>query len=202
MGNLAIRNVYGEGPPNPFDNCAVEFITGLHMVSVNRGSIAFDHFGHQEANRYFSTPRLGFFRMACEDVIYNGQYKIPMDTITAVNVYAVNRDRKVYSRPEEFAPERWMSEHRDKWLPSEAKDEVKLGVPHLTFGCGRRVWVNQSSCQSAALCRPCMPDIHLSFRACTPRSNCERRYVPGIPLKCGSRMQPCRSPTGRCVRSV
>jgi hypothetical protein len=55
-----------------------------------------------------------------------------------MNCYACNRDPAVYDQPEMFIPERWMNGHRGR-TDSTAVEAEKIGVPHLTYGAGRRV---------------------------------------------------------------
>lgn len=55
-----------------------------------------------------------------------------------MNLMAGNRDPVAFDHPEEFIPERWLSGRKGRTdLPGEGGE--KLGVSHLTYGCGRRV---------------------------------------------------------------
>lgn len=55
-----------------------------------------------------------------------------------MNLFAANRDPTAFDRPDEFLPERWMDGRKGRTdLQGEGGD--KLGVPHLTYGAGRRV---------------------------------------------------------------
>lgn len=47
-------------------------------------------------------------------------------------------DPNVYDKPHIFIPERWMNGHRGRTDTATVEVE-KIGVPHLTFGAGRRV---------------------------------------------------------------
>ena len=58
--------------------------------------------------------------------------------LVIMNLFAGNRDPAAFDRPDEFLPERWLDGHKGRTdLLDEAGD--KLGVPHLTYGAGRRV---------------------------------------------------------------
>lgn len=51
---------------------------------------------------------------------------------------AANRDPIAFDRPDEFLPERWLHGRKGRTdLPGPGGE--KLGVTHLTYGCGRRV---------------------------------------------------------------
>ena len=55
-----------------------------------------------------------------------------------MNLFAGNRDPTAFDRPDEFPPERWLDGRKGRTdLFGEGGD--KLGVPHLTYGAGRRV---------------------------------------------------------------
>jgi phenylacetate 2-hydroxylase len=55
-----------------------------------------------------------------------------------MNLHAGNCDPNSFDRPDEFLPERWLDGRKGRTdLPGEGGD--KLGVPHLTYGAGRRV---------------------------------------------------------------
>lgn len=55
-----------------------------------------------------------------------------------MNLFAGNRDPAAFDRPNEFLPERWLDGRKGR---TDLLDEggEKLGVPHLTYGAGRRV---------------------------------------------------------------
>ena len=58
--------------------------------------------------------------------------------LVIMNLFAGNRDPTAFDRPDEFLPERWVDGRKGRTdLPGEGGD--KLGVPHLTYGAGRRV---------------------------------------------------------------
>lgn len=51
---------------------------------------------------------------------------------------AGNRDPAAFNRPDEYLPERWLFGHKGR-TDTVAEGGDKLGVTHLTYGCGRRV---------------------------------------------------------------
>lgn len=58
--------------------------------------------------------------------------------LVIMNLFAGNRDPTAFDRPDEFLPERWLDGRKGRTdLFGEGGD--KLGVPHLTYGAGRRV---------------------------------------------------------------
>lgn len=58
--------------------------------------------------------------------------------LVIMNLFACNRDPTAFDRPNEFLPERWLDGRKGRTdLLGEGGD--KLGVPHLTYGAGRRV---------------------------------------------------------------
>lgn len=60
------------------------------------------------------------------------------DQLVIMNLFAGNRDPIAFDRPDEFLPERWLDGRKGRTdLFGEGGD--KLGVPHLTYGAGRRV---------------------------------------------------------------
>lgn len=71
-----------------------------------------------------------FLLMATEN-IHNSQ-------LTLINCFACNRDPAAFDDPENFIPERWMNGHHGRTDTADHGAE-KLGVPHLTYGAGRRV---------------------------------------------------------------
>lgn len=55
-----------------------------------------------------------------------------------MNLFAANRDASAFDHPDEFLPERWMDGRKGRTdMFGDRAD--KLGVPHLTYGAGRRV---------------------------------------------------------------
>lgn len=68
-----------------------------------------------------------------------------------MNLFAGNRDPTAFDRPDEFLPERWLDGRKGRTdLFGEGGD--KLGVPHLTYGAGRRVCPGIDS-------KYCFPDL-------------------------------------------
>lgn len=74
-------------------------------------------------------PLLSWARLAILDT-HVGQHFIPAGTTAMVNMWAITHDEKVWSRPEEFLPERFLEEE----VPIMGSD-LKLAP----FGSGRRV---------------------------------------------------------------
>ena len=57
--------------------------------------------------------------------------------LVIMNCFACNRDPAVYNSPDEFIPERWMNGNVGR--TDNVTTNTKLGIPHLTYGAGRRV---------------------------------------------------------------
>lgn len=55
-----------------------------------------------------------------------------------MNLMAGNRDPVAFDRPDEYLPERWLHGRKGR-TDSFVQGGEKLGVTHLTYGCGRRV---------------------------------------------------------------
>ncbi|THH07207.1 hypothetical protein EW145_g3537 [Phellinidium pouzarii] len=72
---------------------------------------------------------MGVPHCATEDDVYNG-YFIPAGTAVIGNIWAMQRDPKVYLEPDKFIPERW--------LPPDGQSPP-LDVHKTAFGFGRRV---------------------------------------------------------------
>ncbi|OBZ76203.1 O-methylsterigmatocystin oxidoreductase [Grifola frondosa] len=66
-------------------------------------------------------------RLASKDDVHDG-YSISKDTLIIINLWAMLHDETVYDEPEEFKPERWLSE--------DARD--KPNALDVAFGFGRR----------------------------------------------------------------
>lgn len=69
-----------------------------------------------------------------------------------MNLMAGNRDPIAFDQPEEFIPERWLNGRKGRTdLPGEGGE--KLGVAHLTYGCGRRVCpgIDSTCCTEMAM---------------------------------------------------
>ncbi|KAJ6006938.1 hypothetical protein N7451_004882 [Penicillium sp. IBT 35674x] len=87
----------------------------------------------QEATRWAPLSPLGVPHASLEDDIYNG-YHIPKGSVVFANAWAMSRDERYYSSPEEFDPDRYIS-----------KSEGGKGepLPEGSFGFGRRVCPGQ-----------------------------------------------------------
>lgn len=120
-GFEAIREVYDGEPPRPHVFDRVGYVKALHT----------------EGSRMFTPVRLGFPRQTLDGASYMG-HNIPKDTLVIMNLFAGNRDLTVFDRPDEYLPERWLDGRKGRTdMLGEGGD--KLGVPHLTYGAGRRV---------------------------------------------------------------
>ncbi|KAJ6466465.1 putative cytochrome P450 phenylacetate 2-hydroxylase [Mycena sanguinolenta] len=120
-GYEAIREVYKGEPPKPHEYDRVEYVKALHT----------------EGSRIYTPVRLGFPRQTLDGASYNG-HKIPKDMLVIMNLMAGNRDPVAFDRPDDYLPERWLYGHKGR-TDTIAEGGYKLGVTHLTYGCGRRV---------------------------------------------------------------
>ncbi|KAH7312500.1 putative cytochrome P450 phenylacetate 2-hydroxylase [Stachybotrys elegans] len=120
-GYEAIRDVYNDEAPLPHDYDRVEYVRALHL----------------EGSRIYTPVRLGFPRQTLQGASYKG-HKIPEGMLVIMNLMAGNRDPVAFDRPDEYLPERWLQGRKGRTDTYEVGGE-KLGVTHLTYGCGRRV---------------------------------------------------------------
>lgn len=58
--------------------------------------------------------------------------------LVIMNLMAGNRDPVAFDRPDEYLPERWLDGRKGR-TDTFGEGGSKLGVTHLTYGCGRRV---------------------------------------------------------------
>ncbi|KAI0399289.1 putative cytochrome P450 phenylacetate 2-hydroxylase [Xylaria palmicola] len=120
-GYEAIQEIYNGEPPRPHEFDRVDYIKALHT----------------EGSRMYTPVRLGFPRQTLDGASYMG-HKIPKDTVVIMNLFAGNRDPTAFDQPDTFLPERWLNGRKGRTdMPGEGGD--KIGVPHLTYGAGRRV---------------------------------------------------------------
>ncbi|KAJ5729591.1 uncharacterized protein N7483_004099 [Penicillium malachiteum] len=87
----------------------------------------------QEATRWAPLSPLGVPHASIEDDIYDGYY-IPKGSVVFANAWAMSRDKRHYSSPDDFNPDRFIS-----------KSEGGMGepLPEGPFGFGRRVCPGQ-----------------------------------------------------------
>ena len=69
--------------------------------------------------------------IAAEDDSYNGM-RIPKGSLVWANLQAMSRDERVYEKPEDFQPERFLSTNEQGEKVFSRKDEISI------FGYGRR----------------------------------------------------------------
>ncbi|KAK2756658.1 hypothetical protein FQN54_005103 [Arachnomyces sp. PD_36] len=143
-GYEAIREVYNGDAPEPHEFDRVEYVKALHT----------------EGTRIYTPVRLGFPRQTLDGASYDG-HTIPQGTVRILPPAEVhnclvesisdshrpacphepdgrNRDPIAFDRPEEYLPERWLDGRKGRTdLPGQ--HGAKLGVTHLTYGCGRRI---------------------------------------------------------------
>jgi cytochrome P450 len=87
-----------------------------------------------EVMRFSAMVPTGVFHTALEDVKFHG-YTIPKQTIIVSNLYACMRDPKVWGDPDNFRPERFLSEDGKTVIRHEAL---------IPFSTGRRVCLGES----------------------------------------------------------
>ncbi|KAI1322612.1 putative cytochrome P450 phenylacetate 2-hydroxylase [Xylariaceae sp. FL0255] len=120
-GFEAIQDVYQGIAPKPHEYDRVEYVKALYT----------------EGSRIYTPVRLGFPRETLNGAKYMS-HTIPKNTLTIMNLYAGNHDPTAFDHPDDFLPERWLDGRKGRTdLFTEGGD--KLGVPHLTYGAGRRV---------------------------------------------------------------
>ncbi|KAI9712397.1 MAG: hypothetical protein M1820_001610 [Bogoriella megaspora] len=117
----AIREVYGGEPPKPHEFDRIEYVKALHS----------------EGSRMYSPLRLGFPRESLDGASYEG-HNIPRGTLVIMNLFACNRDPVAFDRPDEYLPERWLDGRKGR-TDMLGEGSEKIGVPHCTYGAGRRV---------------------------------------------------------------
>lgn len=87
----------------------------------------------QETTRWMPLSPLGVPHATLAEDTYDG-YRIPAGSVVYANAWAMSRDERVYSSPEEFTPERY--------LPKEEGGRGEP-LPDGPFGFGRRVCPGQ-----------------------------------------------------------
>lgn len=87
----------------------------------------------QETMRWAPLSPLGVPHASVEEDMYKG-YRIPAGSVVYANAWAMSRDERVYSSPDEFAPERY--------IPVEEGGKGEP-LPDGPFGFGRRVCPGQ-----------------------------------------------------------
>ena len=86
----------------------------------------------KETLRHYPAGPIIRLHAAMEDCTLAAGYKIPAGTEIMVNIWKIHHDERVWSNPEEFQPERFMtSRHKDTDLRGQ---DFEL----LPFGSGRR----------------------------------------------------------------
>lgn len=98
--------------------------------------------------------------------------------LVIMNLFAGNRDLTVFDRPDEYLPERWLDGRKGRTdMLGEGGD--KLGVPHLTYGAGRRV--HPLSGQPRSLLVACTSPAFLHLGATTSWRGGEEARLPSLP---------------------
>jgi cytochrome P450 len=82
-----------------------------------------------EVLRKSSLTPFGIVHNTLDDVTFHG-YRIPKDTIILANLYEVHQSEKIWGDPENFRPERFLSEDGSELL----KDHPKV----IPFSVGKR----------------------------------------------------------------
>ena len=80
--------------------------------------------------------------MLIQDDVYNG-YFLPKGTIVFANTWSIHQDPAEYERPEEFIPERFLTnKFGSKGTKEDATNDDQRRVTY-SFGAGRRVCPGQ-----------------------------------------------------------
>ncbi|KAK7446349.1 hypothetical protein VKT23_014555 [Stygiomarasmius scandens] len=98
----------------------------------------------REVLRWRPAGPIALPRSVNKDDWYNGCF-IPKGTLVLVNVWAINRDPKIFPDFEEFRPERFLDE-------SETVDVVPpdtLSLGHVSYGFGKRICVGMNLANQA-----------------------------------------------------
>ncbi|KAI5474721.1 hypothetical protein MNV49_002546 [Pseudohyphozyma bogoriensis] len=85
----------------------------------------------KEVFRWRPVSSGGFRHATTQDLEYQG-YTIPAGTAIVGNHWSISRDPAVFSRPEEFRPERWFVDE------DAARAELRKDIDHVGYGFGRR----------------------------------------------------------------
>ncbi|KAF2011782.1 cytochrome P450 [Aaosphaeria arxii CBS 175.79] len=90
----------------------------------------------KEVLRWRPVNKFGMTHATSEDDWYEG-YFIPKGSVAVLNWWAIHRDTRLWSHPDDFDPDRYL----DRCLP--AADYINASDPytrdHFTYGAGRRV---------------------------------------------------------------
>ena len=175
-GFQAIREVYDGETPKPHEFDRVAYVKALHTVSdtiyillglpsltpgLNRRVHACSHqFVLGFPARLLKVPviwatrslKTWYVHCQAKDSILEGRLISPAQLVI-MNLFAGNRDSKAFDRPDEFLPERWLYGRKGRTdLLGGGGD--KIGVPHLTYGAGRRVCpgIDSKSCFLDSMC--------------------------------------------------
>ena len=87
-----------------------------------------------ETLRMSSVIPAGVFHHCLEDTMFHGVF-IPNDTIVVPNFYACHHDPEIWGDPEQFRPERFLSEDKTTVVRHEAL---------LAFSAGKRVCLGEN----------------------------------------------------------
>ncbi|KIK53241.1 hypothetical protein GYMLUDRAFT_49414 [Collybiopsis luxurians FD-317 M1] len=98
----------------------------------DRESLPYVEALYREVLRYRPVTPLGIPHAATEDFLYN-EYYLPEKAVVIPNVWAMTRDERVYSIPEKFLPERFLTPD------GKLNDD---NIP-LSYGFGRRICVGR-----------------------------------------------------------
>ncbi|KAL1824354.1 hypothetical protein ACET3Z_011132 [Daucus carota] len=101
----------------------------------------------KETLRLYSPSPIIPLRAAIEDCTISPGYNIPAGTRLMVNVWKIHRDERVWSEPNKFKPERFLTAHKDIDLKGH-------NFEFIPFGSGRR------ACPGVALA---LQSVHLAL---------------------------------------